>query len=305
MKQAWAHLRGTRLAALVVTIGSLGSVSTAVAQAEDLPELPALPEAPVDDVPSELPPERKGPKPPPYMVEEPLPPPHAAPPRHPSYPPDAYDHLYEPPPPPPPPPHVAPRSSFLLGGRIGYLAPFGKLTYDYVDGYGGPSWGDIAASGVSFELNAGGRFSRHFMVFGLWEHGALGTGRDGSRWYGVEQTHASTDLFGAGFRFSSHPNETGLAVEAAFGFRTFRAEFEDDTTVTATSPEVRIGIGADIRISRDVTLSPMMQISNGTFLDLREERPGRRSRSLFGYEAPHGTFGFALGVHFDLFASAR
>lgn len=298
MNQAWAHFRRSWLAALVVV---LGSTSLARAQTDDLPELPPLPESPSGDLP-EAPPAEAGPKPPPYMVEEPLAPPHQAPPGYSPYPPEHY-YPYEPPPPPPPPPHVAPRSSFFLGTRFGFLSPFGKLTYDYPDGLSGPAWSDIAGSGFSFELNAGGRFARHFLVFALWEHGALGTGRD--RAWGFEQTSAETHLFGAAFRFSSHPDDVGLAVEAGFGFRTFRADFANDVVVTATSPEVRIGIGADIRLSRGVTLSPMMQISNGTFLDLRMEQPGRPSRSIFGYEAPHGTFGFALGAHFDLFPSAK
>lgn len=301
MFHAWAPFRSSWLATLVA-VAALGSTTLASAQTngEPLPDLPALPEAPTDEVPSE-PPTRAEPRLPPYMVEEPLPPPDDEPaPPHLPYP----GYIYEPPPPPPPPPHVAPHSSFWVGGRLGFLAPFGKLTYDYPDGLSGPAWGDIAGSGVSFELDAGGRFSRNFLVFGLWEYGALGPGRD-KGWFGVDQTSAETHLFGAGFRFSSHPDEVGLAVEAAFGFRTFRADFGKDITVTASSPEVRIGIGADIRLSRDITLSPMMQITNGTFLDLRVDQTGRPSRSIFGYDAPHGTFGFALGAHFDMFPSGN
>lgn len=292
MNRVWAQPRSSWQASLLA-LTLLGSTSLAAAQTSDepLPQLPELPEAQPDateDV-------REAP-PPPRTVQPALPP---APPSDDGvYPAGG---LYEPPPPPPPAPHIAPRSSFLLGARFGYLVPFGKLTYDHPDGFGGPAWRDFAGPGPSFELNAGGRFSRQFLVFGFWEFGAMGAGRDPG--FG-EQGATHTHLFGAGFRFSSHPDEYGLAVEAAVGIRTFRADFADDVVISAISPEVRIGIGADIRVSRDVTLSPMVQLSNGTFLDVLVEGPHDRARPLSGYEAPHGTFGFALGAHFDLFRSA-
>ena len=291
MNQAWAQARSS-WPAFLVALSLLGSTSIAAAQTNDepLPELPALPETQDFDEPGES----TEPQPPQHWLE-PAPPP-ATDGAH------APDDVFEPPPPPPPHPHLAPRSSFVLGGRFGYLVPFGKLTHAHPDGYGGPDWREIAGPGPSFEVNVGGRIERHFLVYGIWEFGALGTGRD--RGFG-EQHAAHTHLFGAGVRFSTHPDETGLAVEAALGFRTFRADFDGDVAITTASPEVRIGIGADIRISRDVTLSPMVQLSNGSFLDLRLHEPGRPSRSIFGYEALHGTFGFALGAHFDLFRSAR
>lgn len=182
------------------------------------------------------------------------------------------------------------------------IVPFGKLDYDYPDGLSGPAWADVAGPGISSELNIGGRFARHYVVYALWERGSLGLGRDEAfLGKGFAQKRARTDLIGAGFRWTSHPDETGFVVDLGLGFRSFRADWEGDLSLHLVSPiEVRLGLGVDVRVSRAFTLSPMMQISNGTFMTMRLEQPGAPSQSLLQYEAPHGTFGLAIGGHFDL-----
>lgn len=290
---------------LFIAGASLILASTAEARANDeLPELPGEPE-PLPQTPHARPE-----SPPPYMFEEPFTPPEVD--EHyddPSYPsPEPYPahpgYLYEPPPPPPPPPRKGPRSSLWLGTRVGMIAPFGKLSYDYADGFGGPSFTDVAGPGSSFELDVGGRFTRRFVVYALWERGSLGIGRDRSS-FAVDQTRARTDLYGAGLRWTSDPDETGLVLDLGLGFRTFRAEFGDDISINGVSPiEFRVGIGADIRLGRVFTLSPMMQMTNGAFTSVQLREKGRGSRSILRYEAPHGTFGLAIGGSFDLFPSS-
>lgn len=291
------------------------TASMALAEPEALPELPGAdsPEEPASE-------EAAGPHIalPPYMVEEPFTPFEALPDDsdaaeetgdYRGYPPPPH-YIYEPPPPPPPPRRVAaqlaPTSSLWLGGRLGVMTPFGKLDYDYPDGLSGPNWATVAGPGASFELDLGVRVARHFIIFGLWEAGALTTGRGGFLDELGKQSHAQTHLFGAGFRFSSHPNETGLALEIALGFRSFQARYEDGSRLSLLSPiEARMGVGADVRVARNFTVSPMLQISNGSFLTMHLDQPGLPRQSLLQYEAAHGTLGLAIGGHFDLFASHR
>lgn len=281
---------------LVIAIGVLSAFAGA-AHAQDVEALPDLPAAD-PEAPSPSPADSGAVVPPPFMVEEePFPPgdaPYEPPPPY-AYPPGYY---YEPPPPPPPAPHVAPNGAFWLGARIGMIVPFGKLSYDDPYGYTGPDWGEYARPGSSFELDAGGRFARRYVVYAFWERGSLGKGRRDS------EARARTDLFGAGFRWTSHPDETGLVLDVGLGFRSFRADLGDDLALKAISPiEVRIGIGADIRLGKTFTLSPMMQISNGVFTDVEIETSQGASQSLVRYQAPHGTFGLAIGGHFDLLPS--
>lgn len=302
VQMAFARPTHRSLRLLFIVGASLILAPTGEAWANDeLPELPGEPE------PSQAPASRPE-SPPPYMVEEPFTPPeldghpgaphYASPqpyPVHPGY-------LYEPPPPPPPPPaqRRGPHSSLWLGARLGMIAPFGKLGYDHPDGHAGPNWTDLAGPGSSFELDVGGRFARRYVLYAFWERGSLGFGRDHES-FAKEQTRSRTDLFGAGLRWISDPDETGLVLDLGLGFRKFRGDWGEDVSVRAISPiEIRIGIGADIRLGRAFTLSPMMQFSNGAFTSVRLHEPGRSSRSLLRYEAPHGTFGLTIGGHFDL-----
>lgn len=303
--QAWFSFRTGPLSALpLAALLGLLTPTSAAAEPEDLPQLPADAEDAPAGQPSADP---DGPSLPPYMVEEPFTPPEASddaelPPQVHGGPPPGY--VFEPPPPPPPAPHRAPKTSLWLGGRLGMIAPFGKLDYDHADGFSGPNWADVAGPGSSFELDAGGRFERHFVVYAFWERGSLGIGRSRNLLgEGIEQTRARTDLYGVGFRWTSNPDETGLVLDAALGHRRFRADFGDDVRLRLSSPiEVRIGIGADIRVSRVFTISPMMQISNGSFMTMHLGQTGQPTQSLLQYEAPHGTFGLAVGGHFDLAA---
>ena len=175
------------------------------------------PAAPPPSAPSASPPPSAAPpgaSPPPYMYQEPLPPlPSDAPQAHPGARPPVYrpappgyypppPNYYEPPP-PPPPSHRSPANTLWLGARVGALFPFGHV-YDYDPYYNqGVAWDDSASAGPSMELDLGGRFGRHYIVYGAWERGWLGTGRDPSfRAGGVldttggygEQKSAVTDL---------------------------------------------------------------------------------------------------------------
>jgi hypothetical protein len=224
------------------------------------------------------------------------------PPPPPGYP----EYVYEPPP-PPPPRHRAPVGSLWLGVRAGVLFPAGYLYDDGSDPYypTGPGWGDVAGSGPLVELNLGGRLARRFLLFAAWEHASLGTG--GDSYYQTafgSQTSARTDFAGMGFRWSSSPDDVGLALELGLGYRWFRERWASGYRLNLEGfGEFRFGLGADIRVSRMVAISPMLMIAEGVFNDREFGLPGQAMQSIRSYAAAHQTVSLTLGGHFDIFGS--
>jgi hypothetical protein len=98
----------------------------------------------------------------------------------------------------------------------------------------------------------------------------------------------------------------GFAVEAAVGYRQARARFADGTKLEMSSGlvEARLGVGADIRLSSELTLSPLVSAGVGSFSRVRWVLPNGT-----GYEATgagdttetHGWLTLAVAGHFDLF----
>lgn len=220
------------------------------------------------------------------------------------------------PPPPPAPHHVAPRSALWVGARLGLFLPFGNA-WGECEGYyasGGCGlvravpWSRYAALGGAFELNAGVRIARHFNLFALWEHAELG---DGSSVSEGAASFANTDFYGVGLRSSSDADRTGFVTELVLGYRRFHAVFSDDSELQLTkSVGMRLGLGADIRVSRSFSVSPLLTLGLGSFGEV--DTVGRansiaRQIALPADHEPtvHGSFGLQLGAHFDLLPSER
>jgi hypothetical protein len=182
------------------------------------------------------------------------------------------------PPPPPEPRHIAPRTALWLGVRAGVFIPFGSLwarcsncnaaINDQDITLKGVPWRDYATSGPMFELDAGARLSRNYMVFALWEHAQLGGGKgDPDSAIAGKATHGDTDFWGVGIRATSDPDHVGFVTELAVGYRRARSTWDDGTELQLTDApfEARLGLGADIRLNRYVTLSPMFTLGVGSF----------------------------------------
>ncbi len=64
--------------------------------------------------------------------------------------------------------------------------------------------------------------------------------------------------------------------------------------------EFRAGFGADIRINRLFSLSPLFMFSTGEFHDRTITLAGQPERAIPSYTGSHGTVTLTVGGHFDL-----
>ena len=210
-------------------------------------------------------------------------------------------YVYEPPP-PAPPMHRSPWNSLFLGARVGALFPFGNAyatDRDYYYEYG-EEWAGLATGGPLVEADVGARFARSFIVYGFWEHAWMGKGSDPS-WRAPRppdtnpnfgnQTSATTDYPGLGFRWSSRPSTVGVLIDVGLGYRWFQRAMElrrEDGPCRLRG--VRLGLGADIRLSRLMSLTPLLSISSGAFSDRTVTLPGEGKQDIQGtYSGSHGT----------------
>lgn len=319
----------TRTAAFFAAWFALTHASLALAQADpaDKSTDPATP--PASPPPPGTPAADPSGRPPPAFYTEPAeqapPPPDAAaaqappaaaspPAAAPPPPPHMVFPVFEPPP-PPVPRHLAPWRSLWLGVRTGWFVPFGDLWgYCNNDAYGrcvqvnATRWSQYAGSGPMLELDAGARLGRHYNVFGLWERASLAQGDGFDEAYGGQRT-GDTDFWALAVRVSSDPDELGLIVEFALGYRRARAVWHNDFELRLTDApfEARIGIGADIRLSKIVALSPLATFGFGRFNSAQWVDSHNNSVDVldevdaFG----HGWFTLQLGAHFDTVATRR
>ncbi len=211
------------------------------------------------------------------------------------------------------PDHRAPKYALTLGARVGWLIPSGNLWHDgfIVDRicclYESRAWDDVASPGPMLELDAGARISRNYVVFGFWEFASLGKGDVVGDEFGG-QSRGQTHHIGAGMRFSSNPDDLGIILEIALGWRRFQAEWEGGTKLTATDDflSTRIGLGMEWRVSRSFTLTPMATIGGGVFEEIEWEFADGSKAGAFGdlsSTAQHTIGTLQVGGHFDLLQS--
>jgi len=220
--------------------------------------------------------------------------------------------VYEPPP-PPAPRHLAPKYALWVGAKLGWFFPFGSLWANSEPRgnlyfLNSVPWSDYASSGPMFELDIGARLSRAYSVFVLWERAQLGSGNDESAEGAGDG--GDTDFWAVGFRATSDPNSVGLLTEVAIGYRRARSTFENGVEYQFTEAplEARIGLGAEIRLNRMITLSPLATIGVGSFGDLQRVDAGGNVTRLTDVDDEsdgHAWATLTLGGHFDLLPSSR
>jgi hypothetical protein len=157
-----------------------------------------------------------------------------------------------------------------------------------------------------FELDLGARLSRSYSVFGLWERAQLGAGSlhlepDGSL---SNPKGGDTDFFAIGLRANTDPDRVGFVTELALGWRRARSKWADGAQLQLTDApfEARIGLGAEIRVSPQFSLSPLFTLGVGSFGTVRFVKSTTTSAFNPGDTSDgHAWATLTLGGHFDLF----
>lgn len=215
--------------------------------------------------------------------------------------------IYEPPL-PPEPRNLVPETALWAGARVSWLAPFGSLWLDTFDTrtglyYRRRLFEDYASSGPAIEFDVGARLARRYTVFALMEHAFLGRGSLDENAFGG-QSRGRMSLYGAGLRFSTDATSLGFLLELGLGYREFRAAWNDGTELSFTGGwlDARVGVGADIRVNKYFSLSPMLMFGGGTFGKARWSGPGGNRDALDSNDdlGQYGTFAAQLGGHFDI-----
>jgi hypothetical protein len=221
-------------------------------------------------------------------------------------------YVYDPPP-PAPPMQRAPWMSLFLGARVGALFPFGNAYAtgrDYYYEYG-EEWAGLATGGPLVEADIGARLARSFILYAFWEHAWMGKGSDPS-WRAPppeanfgEQLSATTDYTGLGFRWSSRPSNVGVLIDVGLGYRWFRERWASGARMNLSGfGEFRLGLGADVRLSRLMSLTPILSISSGAFGDRQVTLPGQGTKDIANtFSGSHGTLTLSVGGNFDFFGS--
>jgi hypothetical protein len=220
----------------------------------------------------------------------------------------------EPPPPPPPSPLAAPRNALWLGARAGYELPIGAAFTDLRDDR--VQERDLLGPGPSLELDVSARLARRFIPFLFYARSFASLGAadrpppSGLRTATIlpdqapasKVTSSSSTLLGIGLRYSFATGAFGLVAEIAYGYRLTRAQFDDGTLLRAGAPgEFRIGLGAEVRLTRAFALSPMLRFATGSYSDVTVEGADGKEKNALGGSEAHGFVGLEVGGHFDLF----
>jgi hypothetical protein len=191
------------------------------------------------------------------------------------------------------------------------MFPLGAAWQDAVtvDGlccvYENRGFDDFASSGPMLELDVGARLGRNYGVFALWEFGLLGDGDElGDDFGGQDSAH--THLLGLGLRFSTDPDNVGLLVEIALGWRRFEASWGNGTELTLTDDflNTRIGLGAEIRLDRYWSLTALATLGGGFFTESSWRLADGSETGAFSAgdrEGQHVPITLQVGAHFDAF----
>jgi hypothetical protein len=162
----------------------------------------------------------------------------------------------------------APKYSFWLGGRLGLLAYGGGMYQDPADpttnvGYD-ETTGNFVTNGLALEGNIGFRLARRYIPYFALELGLVGPGH---RFQGT-QTSAGTSFLGIGFRFlAGDVDSVSFASDISFGFRRFGVSNSSGSWSATGFEFLRLGLGAEVRVSTHFTVSPMLTVSGGTLTD--------------------------------------
>jgi hypothetical protein len=124
--------------------------------------------------------------------------------------------------------------------------------------------GNYVRPGAALELDAGARLARRYIPYLAVELGLVGAGHR----FDQTSTKANTSFVGIGLRvLSGDVDSVAFASEISFGFRKFEVSNDSGTWSASGFEFLRVGLGAEIRLSTLFTLTPMIMLSGGSVSD--------------------------------------
>ncbi len=161
-------------------------------------------------------------------------------------------------------PRHAPRNAFWLGARLGLLAYGGGLYVGDQNTGAVETTGNFIRPGAALEFDVGARLARHYVpYFGV----ELGLAAPGRRFDSTD-TQTGTTFVGVGFRYiAGDTDSVAFVSDISFGIRRFTASSSTGTWSAWGIELFRVGLGAEIRLTNYLTLSPLITVSGGSLTD--------------------------------------
>jgi hypothetical protein len=159
----------------------------------------------------------------------------------------------------------APQYALWTGARFGFLG-FGGGFYGVPVGnppVSSTEWtSDLVTPGPALQADLGVRLGYRFTPFVFYERAILGTG---SRFAGDTGTSAYSELYGAGLRFvAGDVDSAAFLTEISIGERTVGVQANGSTFRMSGFEYFKLGLGAEIRLSNHLVLSPLASLSTGS-----------------------------------------
>ncbi len=198
----------------------------------------------------------------------------------------------------------APKHSLWTGARVSYVA-FGFSFYTNDEGKP-ETTGNLIGNGVAPEVDLGIRLAYRFVPYIFWEHAFLSAGH---RFDGTDAS-ASSDFYGLGFRFSSGDADTvSFLTDISIGRRAVSVRNGGQTYTMYGFEIFKIGLGAEIRLTTLLVVSPLLSLSGGSLTDTEGTvrfkdgvtEPRFRNGATIGDTRAYVVVSLGLGLHFDLF----
>lgn len=212
------------------------------------------------------------------------------------------------------PPPETPKYALWTGARLGLLA-FGSDFYENENQHPEVT-GNFIRNGLGVEVDVGARLARRYIPYVGVE---LGLHKAGHRFEGTNASAYST-FFGIGFRsiwVDLEPDTAGLLTDLSFGIRTVGVTNGGESYKMTALELFRLGIGAEIRLSRVFTISPMLTLSGGAMNHTSGSisyapgqldglsHPTYQNGAAIDQQRGYLVVNLGCGAHFDLFGKYR
>jgi hypothetical protein len=211
-------------------------------------------------------------------------------------------------------PKHAPRYSLWTGARFGFLG-FGGGFYGVAVGDPPTStteWtSQIVRPGPTVQADLGVRLGRRFTPFIFYERAVLASGH---RFDGESGTSAYSELWGMGLRFSAGDvDNAAFLTEISIGERTVGVSANGQSYTMSGFEYFKLGLGAEIRLSSLLVLSPLASLSTGALTNTSGAVTFSAAGSTDGVKQPpyqngapiqdqrgYVMLSLTCGAHFDL-----